>query len=279
MSKPTGIRGRVWFKALTDQEKPMPGDPPSVLVADAPVGNENARLLCVVPDPNSRFPCASHGEVGLEQAYTLATRIREIIKADTTGSAGNEIKKRPFIAIVDVKSQAYGRREEIAGIHLAAAAAADAYATARFAGHPVITLIVGQAISGGFLTHGYQANRLLAFADDDVLIHAMHKEPAARITRRTVAQLESLAKTVTPLSYDVRDYAKLGLLYKLLPVSNPETPSADEISLVRNAIAEAIADARTGPTDLRNRFESEAAQTARKATRLIRARLEEEWNQ
>ncbi|MBV8100892.1 MAG: biotin-independent malonate decarboxylase subunit gamma [Verrucomicrobia bacterium] len=279
MSKPTGIRGRVWFKALTDQEKPMPGDPPSVLVADAPVGNENARLLCVVPDPNSRFPCASHGEVGLEQAYTLATRIREIIKADTTGSAGNEIKKRPFIAIVDVKSQAYGRREEIAGIHLAAAAAADAYATARFAGHPVITLIVGQAISGGFLTHGYQANRLLAFADDDVLIHAMHKEPAARITRRTVAQLESLAKTVTPLSYDVRDYAKLGLLYKLLPVSNPETPSADEISLVRNAIAEAIADARIGPTDLRNRFESEAAQTARKATRLIRARLEEEWNQ
>ena len=279
MSKFTGIRGRVWFKALTDQEKPMPGDPPSVLVADALIGNEKARFLCIVPDNGSRFPCASHGEVGLEQAYTLATRIREIIKADTTGSAGNEIKKRPFIAIVDVKSQAYGRREEIAGIHLAAAAAADAYATARFAGHPVITLIVGQAISGGFLTHGYQANRLLAFADDDVLIHAMHKEPAARITRRTVAQLESLAKTVTPLSYDVRDYAKLGLLYKLLPVSNPETPSADEISLVRNAIAEAIADARIGPTDLRNRFESEAAQTARKATRLIRARLEEEWNQ
>jgi biotin-independent malonate decarboxylase gamma subunit len=310
MSKFNGTRGRVWFKALTGQDKAMPGDPPSVLVADAPVGmsscssevrdtsasrvpdesvttdereliptnngNETARFLCVVPDPDSRFPCASHGEVGLEQAYTLAARIRETINADT---AGNDIRKRPIIAIVDVKSQAYGRREEIAGIHLAAAAAADASATARFAGHPVITLIVGHAISGGFLTHGYQANRLLAFDDNEVLIHAMHKEPAARITRRTVAQLEELAKTVTPLSYNVRDYAKLGLLWKLLHISNPEAPSADEISLVRNELCAAIADARKAPFDLRSRFESDAALTARNATRLIRARLEEQWNQ
>ena len=283
MSKFTGIRGRVWFKALTGQDKPMPGDPHSVLAADALIGDENARFLCVVPDPESRFPCARHGEVGLEQANTLAARIREVVGRDELplirGTSSLLDKNRPIIAIVDVKSQAYGRREEIAGIHLAAAAAADAYATARFAGHPVITLIVGQAISGGFLTHGYQANRLLAFADNDVLIHAMHKEPAARITRRTVAQLETLAKTVTPLSYDVRDYAKLGLLYKLLHVSNPEAPSTEEISLVRNAVIEAIADARKGPFDLRSRFESEDPQTARKASRLIRARLEEQWNQ
>ena len=278
MSEFKGIRGRVWFKALTGEETPMPGDPPSVLVADALIGDDRARFLCVVPDPHSRFPCARHGEVGLEQAYTLAARIREVMKADNERPTEKR-KKGPIIAIVDVKSQAYGRREEVAGIHLAAATAADAYASARFAGHPVITLIVGQAISGGFLTHGYQANRLLAFADNEVLIHAMHKEPAARITRRTVAQLESLAKTETPLSYDVRDYAKLGLLYKLLPVSNPEAPSTEEISLVRNAVIESFADARKGPFDLRSRFESEDAQTARKASRLIRARLEEQWNQ
>jgi malonate decarboxylase gamma subunit len=278
MSEFTGIRGRVWFKALTGQDTPMPGDSPSVLVADALIGDDNARFLCVVPDPHSRFPCARHGEVGLEQAYTLAARIREAMKADNERHT-EKSKNRPIIAIVDVKSQAYGRREEIAGIHLAAATAADAYASARFAGHPVITLIVGQAISGGFLTHGYQANRLLAFDDNEVLIHAMHKEAAARITRRSVAQLETLAETVTPLSYDVRDYAKLGLLYKLLQVSNPEAPSTEEISLVRNAVIEAITDARKGPLDLRTRFESEAAQTARKASRLIRARLEDQWNQ
>jgi malonate decarboxylase gamma subunit len=281
MSKFTGIRGRVWFKALTGQDGTMPGNPPSVLTADALIGDDQARFLCVVPDANGRFPCARHGEVGLEQAYTLAARIREVIAADQerSSSSTKTAKKHPIIAIVDVKSQAYGRREEIAGIHLAAATSADAYATARFAGHPVITLIAGQAISGGFLTHGYQANRLLAFDDNEVLIHAMHKEAAARITRRSVAQLETLAETVTPLSYDVRDYAKLGLLYKLLHVSNPEAPSTEEISLLRNAVVEAIADARKGPADLRSRFESEGAQTARKASRLIRARLQEQWNQ
>ena len=278
MNNFTGIRGRIWFKALTGQDGTRPCDPPSVLTADAPIGDDQARFLCVVPDANGRFPCARHGEVGLEQAYTLAARIREVMQPDNERPT-EKSKKRPIIAIVDVKSQAYGRREEIAGIHLAAATAADAYASARFAGHPVITLIVGQAISGGFLTHGYQANRLLAFADNEVLIHAMHKEPAARITQRTVAQLESLGESVTPLSYDVRDYAKLGLLNKLLPVSNPEAPSTEEISLVRNAVIEAITDARKSPFDLRTRLESEAAQTSRKASRLVRARLQEQWNQ
>jgi malonate decarboxylase gamma subunit len=43
------------------------------------------------------------------------------------------------------------------GIHLACAAAVDAYASARLAGHPVIALLVGKAMSGAFLAHGYQA--------------------------------------------------------------------------------------------------------------------------
>jgi biotin-independent malonate decarboxylase gamma subunit len=250
----------------------MPGDPKSVLTSDAPIGREQARFLCVVPDPQGRFPCARHGEVGLEEAYTLATRVREVI--DETK---NTIK-RPIIAIVDVKSQAYGRREETAAIFLAAAAAADAYGSARLAGHPVITLVVGQALSGGFLTHGYQANRILAFDDDGVLIHAMHKAAAARVTLRTVEELETLAKKIVPMSYDIRDYAKLGLLYKLLHVTNPVNPSAEDIRNVQNELIGAIADARGGSTDLRNRLESEGAQEMRKASLLVRRKLEAQWH-
>jgi malonate decarboxylase gamma subunit len=268
----SGIRGWVWFRALTGQDSSMPGDPRSVLTADVLLGTKQARFLCVVPDPNGRFPCARHGEVGLEEAYTLAARIREVIEADGDG------EKRAIVAVVDVKSQAYGRREETAGIHLAAAAASDAYITARLAGHPIVALISGHAISGGFLTHGYQANRLLAFDDDGVLIHAMHKEAAARVTRRTVAQLDELAEVVTPLSYRVRDYAKLGLLHKLLRVSNPDDPTAEDIALVRAEVIAAIQDALVSPRDLRNRIESEGARTTRKASRLVRAQLAEQWN-
>jgi malonate decarboxylase gamma subunit len=271
MSEHTGIRGTVWFRALTGQTSPMPGDPDSVLTADALLGEDSARFLCVVRDPNARFPCARDGQVGLEEAYTLATRVREVIEQDT-----NTIK-RPIIAIVDVKSQAYGRREETAAIFLAAAAAADAYGSARLAGHPVITLVVGHALSGGFLTHGYQANRILAFDDDGVMIHAMHKEAAARITRRSVESLEKLGETIAPLSYDIRDYAKLGLLHKLLHVDSPENPSAQEIQNVRNELIEAIKDARNSPVDLSNRLQSKEARETRKASILTRSMLEAQW--
>ena len=271
MSEHTGTRGTVWFRALTAQASPMPGDPNSVLTADALLGKDNARFLCVVRDTQARFSCARDGQVGLEEAYTLATRVREVIEQDTNAV------KRPIIAIVDVKSQAYGRREETAAIYLAAAAAADAYGTARLAGHPVITLVVGHALSGGFLTHGYQANRILAFDDDGVMIHAMHKEAAARITRRSVESLEKLGETIAPLSYDIRDYAKLGLLHKLLHVGNPENPSQQEIQNIRDELIAAIEDARNSPVDLSNRLQSKEARETRKASILTRAMLEAQW--
>src|ERR1700733_13124165 len=271
MSEPTRVRGRAWFGALTGKNFPMPGDPNSVLTADAPLGDEIARFLCVVPDPHARFPCARDGQVGLEEAYTLAARVREFVDHD------RQSMKRPIVAIVDVKSQAYGRREETAAIFLAASAAADAYGSARMAGHPVISLVVGHALSGGFLTHGYQANRILAFDDDGVMIHAMHKEAAARITRRSVESLEKLGETIAPLSYDIQDYAKLGLLHKLLHVDRPENPSQQEIQNVRHELISAIKDARNSPVDLSNRLQSKEARETRKASILTRSMLEAQW--
>jgi biotin-independent malonate decarboxylase gamma subunit len=273
MNEQLGLRGKAWFKALTGSDAPNNGDPNSVLATTAAVGNESALFLCIAPDKDSRFPCVRDGEVGLEEAFTLATHIRTVIAEDHDKPQA----KRPIIAIVDVKSQAYGRREETAGIFFAAAASADAYASARMAGHPVISLVAGQAFSGGFLTHGYQANRILAFDDAGITIHAMHKEAAARITRRSVAELEKLGHEIAPMSYDVRDYAKLGLLFKLLHADDPQHPTSNEVAEVRKAITEAIADARKDKLDLSNRWESDAAKTTRKGTLAVRAALEAQW--
>jgi malonate decarboxylase gamma subunit len=272
MSDHLSSRGRAWFTGLTGVATAVSGDPGSVLTADAELGDERARFLCVAPNPNARFPCARQGEVGLEEAYTLAARIREAMDADQGGN------KRPIVAIVDVKSQAYGRREETAAIFLAAAAAANAYADARVAGHPVIALVVGHAISGGFLTHGYQANRILALDDDGVVIHAMHKEAAARITRRSVEQLEELAHSILPLSYNVHDFAKLGLLHALLRADNPERPTPHDIESVSQSLAAAVQDARENQRDLSIRWSSAEAQKTRQATRLVRERMQRAWN-
>src|ERR1700723_68985 len=100
MSEQVGLRGKAWFRALTGKDLPMIGDPASVLTADAKLGDDTARFLCVVPNAQARFPCARHGEVGLEEAYTLAARVREAIDQEARG------RPRPTVATVEGKSQA-----------------------------------------------------------------------------------------------------------------------------------------------------------------------------
>jgi len=270
--KPISTRGRVWFEALAGKQSKHVPSVPSVLVADTMMEKERVRFLAIVADPDNRFPCARHGQVGLQEGWNLAKQVRDVIKADESG------EKRAIIAIVDVPSQAYGRREELLGIFLAAAAATDAYVSARLAGHPVISLLVGHAISGGFLTHGAQANRLLAFNDSGVMVHAMAKNAAARVTRRTVEELDKLAETVIPMSYKIEDYAKLGTLYKLIDGVNVDSPEPKQVDQVRADLLAAIADARSGQRDLSDRLQSQGAQKNRSATLVVRQRLAAEWH-
>jgi malonate decarboxylase gamma subunit len=265
-------RGLTWLKALTGQEGALSSAPRTVRVADAPLGQETARFIAVVPDAANRFPRARHGEVGLDEAWTLAQQVRRTIAEDANG------RRRPLIALVDVASQAYGRREELLGIHLAGAAAADAYASARLAGHPVIALLVGKAMSGAFLTHGYQANRILALDSPEVLIHAMSKESAARVTRRSVEALEQLGERVTPMAYDVRSFARLGLLHRLIEGVNADAAHAADVERVRGELIAAVADARASPRDLSSRLASQAARLTRAASLEVRRRLAEEWD-
>jgi len=276
MNHEVGVRGRKWFRALTGSDVVKAGDPASVLASEVSLAMGKALFLCVIPNPENRFPCVRDGQVGLEEAYALAAHIRTAIAEDKIKPSKD---KRPIIAIVDVKSQAYGRREETAGIFLAAAAAADAYAAARMAGHPVISLIVGHAFSGGFLTHGYQANRLLAFDDDGVVVHAMHEEAAARITRRTIADLRRLGHEIPPLSYDIRDFAKLGLLHQLLHVEQPDNPTDAEVTKVRQALIDAVADCAESERGLENRWTNDLAAETRKAGIAVRKLMEKQWQE
>jgi malonate decarboxylase gamma subunit len=265
-------RGRIWFEALAEKHAKLVPSVPSVLVADTALQNERVRFLAVVPDPGNRFPCARQGQVGLQEGWNLAKQVRDAIHADKNG------EKRAIVAIVDVPSQAYGRREELLGIFLAAAAATDAYVSARLAGHPVISLLAGHAISGGYLTHGAQSNRLLAFNDPGVMIHAMAKKAAALVTRRSVEELDKLAEKVIPMSYKVEDYAQLGTLYKLIDGVNVDSPEPRHVEQVRADLLAAIADARSGQRDLSNRLQSEGARKNRSVTLEVRRRLAEQWN-
>ena len=265
-------RGRIWFKALTGSDGLRPESPRSVRVADATLGGQQSRFIAVVPDAHNRFPRARRGQVGLDEAWALASQLRRTIAEDQDGV------RRPIVAIVDVVSQAYGRLEELLGIHLACAAAADAYASARLAGHPVIALLVGKAMSGAFLAHGYQANRILALDSPAVMVHAMGKQAAARVTRRGVAELERLGERIAPMAYDIRSYARLGLLHRLIEGVNADAPGAADLEQVRGELCSAIADARAGTRDLATRLHSPAARALRAASIEVRRRLAEQWD-
>ncbi len=260
-------RGELWLQTLVPHAKRLSGLCPSVQAADADINGEAVRFISVVPDAHNHFPRAALGEVGLMEGWTLAKVVSETVAAD----ADNAVK-RPIVAVIDVPSQAYGRREEAFGIHQALAGAAAAYANARLAGHPVIGLIVGKAMSGAFLAHGYQANRLIAFNDKGVLIHAMGKESAARITLRTVEALEKLAATIPPMAYDISNYATLGLLENLLDISNPDAPSESDVALVKSTLQQTINDARQDTT-----LKSRLGADNRHSSALVRERMRASW--
>jgi malonate decarboxylase gamma subunit len=262
------LRGLRWFEALSGGAEALAGLPASLKVADVQLGEQTARLLAVVADPANRFPRARNGEVGLLEGWGLAKAVDDAIEADR-----NAPRKRALVAIVDVPSQAYGRREEALGIHQALAGAADSYARARLAGHPVIGLLVGKAMSGAFLAHGYQANRLIALRDPGVMVHAMGKASAARVTLRSVEELEALAASVPPMAYDIDSYASLGLLWETLSVEQIEQPTAADLGRVIDCLQQAINDLAGAPRDLTNRLGS----THRAASSTVRQLLRAQW--
>lgn len=263
----TNSRGATWLTKIAPDAQRLSGLCASVQVADGELNGESVRFIAVVPDADNHYPRAAQGEVGLLEGWTLAKVVNETIEADK-----NSPVKRPIVAVIDVPSQAYGRREEAFGIHQALAGAAGAYAKARLAGHPVIGLIVGKAMSGAFLAHGYQANRLIALNDQGVLVHAMGKASAARITLRSVEALEKLAATIPPMAYDVNNFATLCLLSDLLNVADPDAPSDADVAMVEIALQKAIGDARQDP-GLKNRLGA----SNRHSSSLIRERMRASW--
>jgi malonate decarboxylase gamma subunit len=133
-------------------------------------------------------------------------------------------------------------------------------------------------MSGAFLAHGYQANRIVALDAPGTMVHAMGKEAAARVTRRTVEALDALGETIVPMSYSMASFAKLGLLDQLIEGIDADAPDAAQIKRVQQVLCEQISSARTGSRNLSRRLESAAAQKNRAASIEVRRRLAEQWD-
>lgn len=262
-------RGRLWFEKLTGIQNAETNVP---TVLQATVGGKT--YIAIVPDPKNRFPRVQNGEAGLQEGFAIANVVNKVIKEDA-----DKDTKRPIILVVDVPSQAYGYKEELIGIHVALASSAAAYAKARQAGHPVISFIPGDAVSGGFLAHGLQSNRMIALDDDSITIQAMSKASAARITQRTIAELEEATKHVPAMAYDIDNYEKLGALYKLVKDVSSWDANDQAVTEIKKIIDEAVESARQGENNLHFRYETKIAkESGRVATLKMRQAVADQWH-
>lgn len=260
------VRGRAWLERLTGGAPSIAGLPASVLAADASIDGHAVRAIAVVPDPTARFARARNGEMGIDEGFGVAAAVN----GTPSGSA--------ILAIVDVPGQAFGTREEAVGLQRALAASTQAYIRARRGGHPVLTLVVGKAISGAFLAHGLQGGWIGALDDPDIEVHVMSEAAVARVTRMERDDLARVAKEVPATARDIRTFATLGGIDRLFPVSDPNAPSDADVALVANALAEVLRHPELGRRNPIDRLDAPAALHTRALARRVRSELQAQWD-
>lgn len=266
--------GYEWFEALTDMKNPT-SSVGTVYYGESDKFAEDAIVTSIVPDPKNPMYRVRNGEVGLVEGFRMGQILNHVYEEDK-----DKVIKRPIVIVIDVPSQAYGYNEELIGIHVALANSAAAYAKLRQAGHPVIGLIAGNAISGAFLAHGLQSSRLIALNSKEITVQAMSKASAARVTKRTIAEIEAAADKVPAIAYDINNYTKLGAIHCFLEDITDQKASEKNVNEVIKAINAAISDVREkNDTMLTARYTIETAKKmGRVETNKVRAKMAEEWD-
>ncbi len=167
---------------------------PPVMVGQAMLDGEVCSVLANNSRrPNPRFRVVYSGILGMEEAYKFSQAMYATIDADKDRPKD---KKRPIILLIDTPGNSPGKIEEIVGMTKGTASYQFAIEDARLAGHPVIGMIIGRAVSGGFLCHGLLSDRILALPKEyGTIVHVMPTTSIAVITKIPLERLNELVKT------------------------------------------------------------------------------------
>jgi malonyl-S-ACP:biotin-protein carboxyltransferase subunit MadD len=210
---------------------------PGAVVGTANLGGEPCTVIANdAMKRNTKFRVVYAGIIGMEEAFKMSLAVYHSILADKDKPIS---ERRPLVLIVDTPGNGPGKQEEIFGIHKATGAYQLALAEARKAGHPVVTLVIGRAISGGFLCHGLQADRILALGPRfGTLVHVMPLSSVARITRLDIEWLEELARGNPVFAAGPDFFYRLGGIEELI----------DSIEAMRGRVIAHVADVRAKRT-------------------------------
>ncbi len=160
-------------------------------------GTIDGATLCVVGT-------AHHAELGVEIALAMAVEVLRTVR-DHPG--------RPIVLLIDTQGQRLRHRDELLGINAYMAHLAKCLEVARRAGHRIVSLVYGRAVSGGYLTTGMMADACFALASAEISV--MNLPAMARVTKIPQERLEALAQSSPVFAPGAVNYLKMGQLESL----------------------------------------------------------------
>jgi malonate decarboxylase gamma subunit len=145
-----------------------------------------------------------HAEVGVEHALALAEAV-----LDSTRNHPD----RAILMLVDTAGQRLSRRDELLGINSYLGHLAQCLEVARLRGARLISVVYGEAVSGGFLSFGLMADQIYALADAQVRV--MNLQAMARVTKLPVERLQELSKSSPVFAPGVENYVAMGAVSEI----------------------------------------------------------------
>ena len=140
-----------------------------------------------------------HTEVGVELALAMAAAVIKVI---------HDHPARPIVFLVDTSGQRLRHRDELLGLNGYMAHLAKCVEMARRRGHPIISLVYEQALSGGFLANGMMADVCAALPEAEIRV--MGLAAMARVTRISEERLTELSKSSPVFAPGAHNYLLMG---------------------------------------------------------------------
>jgi malonate decarboxylase gamma subunit len=168
----------------------------------AGTGSTNKATVAVVGTTNA-------ASISHKIALGLADSILQIIETQP---------RRAIVFLVDTQGQALARSEELLCLNGSLAHLAGCVNLARRLGHPTVSIVTGEAVSGGFLSFGLMADRVYALSSAQLRV--MDLKAMARITKLPYETLVQLAKDRPVFAPGAENYERMGAVAALWNEAN-----------------------------------------------------------
>jgi malonate decarboxylase gamma subunit len=161
----------------------------------------------------------------------LALKVAAAILAAVREESSVSRPPRTIVFLVDTQGQELSRHEELLGLNGYFAHVARCCDFARSHGHRLVTVIHGEAVSGGFLAFGLMADRVCALPDAQVRV--MDLRAMSKVTKIPYDKLVVLAEESPVFAPGAENYWRMGGVHELWRIED------DWSSCLASAVAHA----------------------------------------